>query len=339
MSCSMHSWRSTVDRLCPIRQLFGAAVCAATLLASVNAMAQTNYPDGPVRIIVGFTAGSATDITARMFAQKFNEIWKVPVTVENIAGAGGGVAADRVAKAAPDGTTLMWGANGALTVNPALQTRLSYDPTRDFAPISQVLRMPSIVAVNNDLPAKSFAELIALAKAQPGKLSYATPGVGTPQHVGGELLKMMAGIDITHVPYRGAVLTDVIGGRVPIVISNTGAILPTVREGKLRGLAITALERSPNVPELPTIAESGFPGFEATSWFALLAPAGTPAPIVAKVQREALAIAQEPEMRARLAQLGLDVVGSSPAELAAIIKADIAKWSKVIADAGIKAGE
>jgi len=339
MSCSMHRRRKTVDRLCQIRQLFGAAVCTAALLASVHALAQTNYPDGPVRIIVGFTAGSATDITARMFAQKFNEIWKVPVTVENIAGAGGGVAAERVAKAAPDGTTLMWGANGALTVNPALQTRLSYDPTRDFAPISQVLRMPSIVAVNNDLPAKSFAELIALAKAQPGKLSYATPGVGTPQHVGGELLKMMAGIDITHVPYRGAVLTDVIGGRVPIVISNTGAILPTVREGKLRGLAITALERSPNVPELPTIAESGFPGFEATSWFALLAPAGTPASIAAKVQRDARAIAQEPEMRARLAQLGLDVVGSSPAELAAIIKADIAKWSKVIADAGIKAGE
>jgi tripartite-type tricarboxylate transporter receptor subunit TctC len=339
MSCDMRYRRRTVDRLRQIRQHVGAALCMAVLLASADALAQTNYPDGPVRIIVGFTAGSATDITARMFAQKLNEIWKVPVTVENVPGAGGGVAADRVAKAASDGATLMWGANGALTVNPALQNRLSYDSTRDFAPISLVLRMPSIVAVNNDLPAKSFAELIALAKAQPGKLSYATPGVGTPQHIGGELLKIMAGIDITHVPYRGAVLTDVIGGRVPIVLSNTGAILPIVREGKLRGLAIAALERSPNVPELPTIAESGFPGFEATSWFALMAPAGTPAPIVNKVQRDALAIAQDPEMRAKLAQLGLDVVGSSPADLAAIIKADIAKWSKVIAEAGIKAGE
>jgi tripartite-type tricarboxylate transporter receptor subunit TctC len=339
MSCNMRCRRRSVDRLRQIRQHVGAALCMAVLLASADALAQTNYPDGPVRIIVGFTAGSATDITARMFAQKLNEIWKVPVTVENVPGAGGGVAADRVAKAAPDGATLMWGANGALTVNPALQSRLSYDPTRDFAPISLVLRMPSIVAVNNDLPAKSFAELIALAKAQPGKLSYATPGVGTPQHIGGELLKIMAGIDITHVPYRGAVLTDVIGGRVSIVLSNTGAILPIVREGKLRALAITALERSPNVPELPTIAESGFPGFEASSWFALMAPAGTPAPIVNKVQREALAIAQDPEMRAKLAQLGLDVVGSSPADLAAIIKFDIAKWSKVIAEAGIKAGE
>jgi tripartite-type tricarboxylate transporter receptor subunit TctC len=335
----MRCRRSTVDRLCQTRQLVGAALCVAALLASAEAGAQANYPDGPVRIIVGFTAGSATDIAARMFVQKFNEIWKVPVTVENIAGAGGVVAADRVAKAAPDGATLMWSANGALTIAPALQSRLSYDPARDFAPISQVLRMPSILAVNNDLPAKSFAELIALAKAQPGKLSYATPGIGTPQHIGGELLKMMAGIDITHVPYRGAVLTDVIGGRVPIVLSNAGAILPTVREGKLRGLAITALERSPNVPRLPTIAESGFPGFEATSWFALLAPAGTPASIVGKVQREARAIGQEPEMQAKLAQLGLDVVGSAPADLAAIIKADIAKWSKVIAESGIKAGE
>jgi tripartite-type tricarboxylate transporter receptor subunit TctC len=339
MSCNMRCRRRTVDRLRHTWQLVGAALGVATLFASAPAFAQTNYPDGPVRIIVGFTAGSATDITARMFAQKLNEIWKVPVTVENVPGAGGGVAADRVAKAAPDGATLMWGANGALTVNRALQIRPSYDPTRDFAPISLVLRMPSIVAVNNDVPAKSFAELIALAKAQPGKLSYATPGVGTPQHIGGELLKIMAGIDITHVPYRGAVLTDVIGGRVPIVLSNTGAILPIVREGKLRGLAITALERSPNVPELPTIAESGFPGFEATSWFALMAPGGTPAPIVNKVQRDALAIAQDPAMRAKLAQLGLDVVGSSPADLASIIKFDIAKWSKVIAEAGIKAGE
>jgi tripartite-type tricarboxylate transporter receptor subunit TctC len=323
-----------VSRLLPLAV---AAVCSTVLIGSVEA--QTGYPDGPVRIIVGFTPGSATDITARMFAQKFNEAWKVPVTVENVPGAGGGVAADRVAKAAPDGSTLIWAANGALTINPALQSRLSYDPTRDFAPISQVLRMASILAVNNDLPAKSFAELIALAKAQPGQLSYASPGVGTPQHIGGELLKMMAGIDITHVPYRGAVLTDTIGGRVPIVLSNVAVLLTTVRDGKLRGLAVTSLEPSPSAPELPSIAQSGFPGFEATSWFALLAPAGTPAPIIDKVRREALAIAQNPEMRARFAQLGVDPVGSSSAELAAIIKADIAKWSKVIADAGIKAGE
>src|SRR5262249_32019071 len=218
-------------------------VALSLLLSAGGAAAQASYPDKPVRIIVGFTAGSATDITARIFAQKFNEAWNVPVTVENIPGSGGGVAADRVAKAAPDGYTLMWGANGALTINPSLQSRLSYDPPRDFAPISLVLRMASIVAVNNDVPAKTFGEVIALAKAEPGKLSYATPGVGTPQHIGGELLKILAGIDIVHVPYRGAVFTDVIGGRVTIAWQNAGSMLPTVREGKLRGLAVTSLER------------------------------------------------------------------------------------------------
>jgi len=314
-------------------------VALSLLLSAGGAAAQASYPDKPVRIIVGFTAGSATDITARIFAQKFNEAWNVPVTVENIPGSGGGVAADRVAKAAPDGYTLMWGANGALTINPSLQSRLSYDPPRDFAPISLVLRMASIVAVNNDVPAKTFGELIALAKAQPGRLSYATPGVGTPQHIGGELLKILAGIDIVHVPYRGAVFTDVIGGRVTIAWQNAGSMLPTVREGKLRGLAVTSLERSPNMPEFPTIAESGYPGFEATSWFALVAPAGTPAAVVGKINGEVLKVLHDADMRARFAQLGLDPVGSSPDQLAAVLKADIAKWAKVIGEAGIKASE
>jgi len=307
--------------------------------AAAPAAAQTSYPDRPVRIIVGFTAGSATDITARIFAQRFSEAWGVAVTVENVPGAGGTVGLDRVAKAAPDGYTLAWAASGALTIGPSLQSKISYDPLRDLAPISQVLTMPSILAVHNDVPVKTFEELIALAKAQPGKLSYATPGTGTPQHVAGELLKSLAGVDIVHVPYRGAVFTDVIGGRVTIAFQNAGAMLATVREGKLRGLAVTSLKRSPNMPEFPTVAESGFPGFEATSWFALLAPTGTPAPVLEKVRREALKVLAEPDMRARFAQLGLDPVGNSPDELAAIIKADLAKWAKVIKEVGIKAGE
>jgi tripartite-type tricarboxylate transporter receptor subunit TctC len=314
----------------------------ATLLAwpaAGPAAAQTSYPERPVRIIVGFTPGSATDITARIFAQKFSEAWGVAVTVENVPGAGGTVGLDRVAKAAPDGYTLAWAASGALTIGPSLQSKISYDPVRDLAPISQVLTMPSILAVNNDVPVKTFEELIALAKAQPGKLSYATPGAGTPQHVAGELLKSLAGVDIVHVPYRGAVFTDVIGGRVTIAFQNAGAMLATVREGKLRGLAVTSLKRSPNMPEFPTVAESGFPGFEATSWFALLAPTGTPAPLLEKVRREALKVLAEPDIRARFAQLGLDPVGNSPDELAAIIKADLAKWAKVIKEVGIKAGE
>jgi tripartite-type tricarboxylate transporter receptor subunit TctC len=309
------------------------------LLTVGGAHAQANYPDKPVRIVVGFTAGSATDVTARIFAQKFSEAWNIPVTVENIPGSGGGVAAERVAKSAPDGATLMWGANGALTINPSLQSKIAYEPAADFAPVSLLLRMASIVAVNNDVPAASIQDVLALAKAQPGKLSYATPGVGTPQHIGGELFKMLAGVDIVHVPYRGAVFTDVIGGRVTMTWQNSAALLPIVRDGTLRGLAVTSLERSPSIPELPTLAESGFPGFEATSWFALVAPAGTSDAIVAKVRGEALKVLNDVDTRAKLAQLGLDPVGTTPAELGATIKSDVAKWAKVIRDAGIKAGE
>src|SRR6188508_1899640 len=285
----------------------------AALLLAVPAMAQGQYPDKPVRFIVGFTAGSATDITARLFAQKFAEAWKVAVTVENVPGAGGSVAGDRVAKAAPDGTTFYWGANGALTINPTLLSgSQTYDVVRDLAPVARLLVMPSILAVNNDVPAKTFGDFVALAKAQPGKLSYASPGVGTPQHIAGEMIKAQAGIDVVHVPYRGAVFTDVIGGRVTMTLQNMGAILPVVRQGQLRGLAVTSMTRTPIMPNLPSIAESGLPGFEAISWFGLLAPAGTPAPIISKVYQQAAKIAMEPEMKAKLAQLGLDATSDPP---------------------------
>ena len=274
----MRSWTSALGGRCCLR------------VAQPRA-AQAQYPDKPVRFIVGFTAGSATDITARMFAQKFQEAWGVPVTVENVPGAGGSVGGDRVAKSAPDGTTFYWGANGALTINPTLLTSQTYDVTRDLTPVARLLVMPSILAVNNDVPAKSFAEFVALAKAQPGKLSYASPGTGTPQHIAGEMLKSQAGIDIVHVPYRGAVFTDVIGGRVTMTLQNMGSILPIVREGQLRGLAVTSLMRTPIMPALPTVAESGLPGFEAISWFGLMAPAGTPAPIISKVYQQAAKIA------------------------------------------------
>jgi tripartite-type tricarboxylate transporter receptor subunit TctC len=314
-------------------------VAFTALLMAAPTVAQTGYPDRPVRIIVGFTAGSATDITARMFAQKLNAAWNVPVTVENIPGAGGSVGGDRVAKAAPDGTTLYWGANGAMTINPSLLPNPTFDTVRDLAPIARVLVMPSLLVVNNDVPAKSVAELFALAKARPGQLSYASPGVGTPQHIAGELLKSLASVDIVHVPYRGVALADVIGGRVTMTLQNMGAILPVVRDGKLRALAVTSNQRSPIIPELPTLAESGFPGFEAISWFGLLAPAHTAAPIIAKVHEEIVKIAAQTDMRERLAQLGLDVAVNSPDEFAAVINADIAKWAKVIKDANIKLSE
>lgn len=314
-------------------------VAFTALLMAAPTVAQTGYPDRPVRIIVGFTAGSATDITARMFAQKLNAAWNVPVTVENIPGAGGSVGGDRVAKAAPDGTTLYWGANGAMTINPSLLPNPTFDTVRDLAPIARVLVMPSLLVVNNDVPAKSVAELFALAKARPGQLSYASPGVGTPQHIAGELLKSLASVDIVHVPYRGVALADVIGGRVTMTLQNMGAILPVVRDGKLRALAVTSNQRSPIIPELPTLAESGFPDFEAISWFGLLAPANTAAPIIAKVHEEIVKIAAQTDMRERLAQLGLDVAVNSPDEFAAVINADIGKWAKVIKDANIKLSE
>jgi tripartite-type tricarboxylate transporter receptor subunit TctC len=314
-------------------------VAFTALLMAAPTVAQTGYPDRPVRIIVGFTAGSATDITARMFAQKLNAAWNVPVTVENIPGAGGSVGGDRVAKAAPDGTTLYWGANGAMTINPSLLPNPTFDTVRDLAPIARVLVMPSLLVVNNDVPAKSVAELFALAKARPGQLSYASPGVGTPQHIAGELLKSLASVDIVHVPYRGVALADVIGGRVTMTLQNMGAILPVVRDGKLRALAVTSNQRSPIIPELPTLAESGFPDFEAISWFGLLAPAHTAAPIIAKVHEEIVKIAAQTDMRERLAQLGLDVAVNSPDEFAAVINAEIAKWAKVIKDANIKLSE
>ena len=321
-------------------RVFLIASVLATASVAVHAQVDpAGYPSKPVRIIVGFTPGSATDVTARMFAQRFSEMWGVGVTVENIPGAGGTVGATRAAKASPDGYTLKYGANGAMTIAPSLYTNLGFDPTRDFAPVSLLLSMGSIIAVNNDVPAKTFQQLIALARAQPGKLSYASPGVGVPQHVGMELLKSLAGVNITHIPYKGAMFTDVIGGRVTMTMQNAAAILPTVRDGRLRGLAQTSLKRSPNIPELPTVAESGFPGFETVSWFGLLVPAGTPAALVNKLNEDSLKVLAQPDMRASFTKLGLDTVGSTPGELAATIKSDIGKWAKVIKEAGITASD
>ena len=314
------------------------ALIALSVLVAGHAGAQ-NYPDRPIRILVGFTPGSATDISGRIFAQKLTEAWGVPVTIENLPGGGGSIGGERVSKAAPDGYTLYWGANGAMTINPSLLPNPSFDPQRDLAPIARLLVSPSILAVNNDVPVKTVAELIALARSQPGKLSYASPGTGTPQHIAGEVFKAQAGLDIVHVPYRGANFTDVIGGRITMTFQNAGAVLATVRDGKLRGLAMTARKRSHNMPELPTMIEQGVADFEVTSWFGLLAPAGTPTPIIAKLHQEAVRIVSDPDLREKFGKIGLDVVSDPPDAFAAIIRNDTLKWAKVIKDAGIKASE
>ena len=318
--------------------LFVRALVVLGLALASPVAAQTPWPEKPVKLVVGFTPGSATDVTGRMFAQKFGEAWGQPVIVENIAGNSGAIGTDKVAKAPPDGYTLMWSGNAAITILPSLQP-LPFDPLKDFEPITTTLVMPSIIFVNNDLPVKSLPDLIAYAKARPGKLSYGTPGVGTPQHVTGELLSRLAGIKMEHIPYRGANLTDTMSGIVPVGIQNAGAAMPFVRDGRVRGIAVTALKRSPNAPELPTVVEAGFAGFEATSWFALLAPKGTPKPILEKVRAEALKVLADPEMVKKFAVIGLEPVGSTGEETRAAIADDIPKWGKVIQDAGIKTGQ
>jgi len=306
-------------------------------LAVQPVAAQTNWPDKPVKLVVGFTPGSATDVTGRLFAQKFQEAWGQPVVVENVAGNSGAIGTDKVAKAAPDGYTLMWSGNAAITILPSMQ-QLPFDPIKDFEAITTTLVMSSVIFVNNDLPVKSLADLIAYAKANPGKLSYGTPGVGTPQHIAGELFCRLAGIKMEHIPYRGANLTDTMSGIVPVGIQNARAAMPFVRDGRIRGLAVTALKRSPNAPDLPTVVEAGFPGFEATSWFALPAPKGTPKPILEKVRAEALKVLADPEMVKKFAIIGLEPVGSTGEQTRAAIANDIPKWAKVIQDAGIKTG-
>ena len=314
------------------RLAFGAMLAALPIAALGQA---DGYPGKPIRMVVGFTPGSATDVTGRIFALKLSEALGTTVAVENLPGVAGAVGGARVAKSPPDGYTLYYGANGAMTIAPSLFSNLPIDPSGDFKPVIQLLTMGSILAVNKHLPVKNVQELIALAKRRPGELSYASPGVGVPQHIAGELIKLIAKVDIVHVPYKGAQITDVIGGRVPITLQNMGAILPVVKEGRLRGLAVTSLERSPMIPELPTMAESGFPGFEALSWFGLFAPAGTPAAIVDRLYQESTKILAQPDTKQRYAELALEVSGADGKRLAEIIKNDTAKWAKVIKDANI----
>lgn len=308
---------------------------ASTLgLAAGGALAQAPWPTKPVKLVVGFTPGSATDVSGRLFAQVFSELWGQSVIVENVPGNSGAIGVDRVAKAAPDGYTLMWTGNAAITILPSLQS-LPFDPIKDFAYISTTLVTGSVIMANNDLPVKTLPELIAHARANPGKLSYGSPGVGTPQHIAGELLGKLAGIKMEHVPYRGAQMTDTLSGVVPIAIQNAGASMPLIRDGRLRGLAVTSLKRSGAAPDLPTVAEQGFPGFEAASWFAIMAPAGTPQPILEKVRQAALRALSDKELLKKLAALGLDPLGSTGEETKAAVARDIPKWAQVIKDAGI----
>jgi tripartite-type tricarboxylate transporter receptor subunit TctC len=312
----------------------------AAMLAAVPAFAQT-YPEQGIKIVVGFPPGVAPDITARLLADKFGEAWGKPVVVENVTGAGSNIATDRVAKAAPDGYTLLMGGNSALVINPSLYDRLPYDPVRDFAPISQVFIAANLLVTHPDVPAKTLPDLVALARTQPGKLTYGHAGIGTSQHLAAELFKYMAHIDIQPVAYRGttAVLPDLLAGRLTMSFANILNALPLWREGKLTAFAVTSRERSSAVPDMPTMAELGYPGFEAVPWFGLMAPAGTPQAAIEKIHRETTRALAQRDVRRRMAELGVDLIGNTPAEFAAVIKAEIPQWAAVIKGAGIKANE
>jgi tripartite-type tricarboxylate transporter receptor subunit TctC len=310
------------------------------MVAAQAASAQSVYPNRPVKILVGFTPGTAPDLAARILADRLTEVWGSPVLVEDVPGAGSNIATDRLAKAAADGYTLLMGGNSALVINPNLYETLPFDPLKDFAPISQVFIAANVFALPPEVPVKTVADVVALAKAQPGKLSYAHGGVGTSQHLAAELFKYRAQVDIVPVAYRGttALLPDLLAGRVTMSFANIVNVLPLAREGKLRALAITSIKRSALAPDLPTMAESGYPGFEAVPWFGLLAPAGTPKEIVDKIYTETARTLAMPEIRKKFDELGLEPIGNNPVEFAAVIKKETPEWAKVIKDAGIKLG-
>src|SRR5712671_6594399 len=285
-----------------ISRLAVMLVTLTSLALGVPALAQPGYPDRPIRVLVGFPPGVAPDITSRLLADKFNETWAKGVVVENVTGAGGNLAVERTAKSVPDGYTLAMGGNASLVINPNLMDKLGYDPVKDFSYITQIFIVPNILVVTPDVPAKTIQELVALAKARPDYFVAGHAGVGTSQHLGGELFMAMTGVKMQQVPYRGTpqVLPDLLGGRLNIFFGNISNLLPLVREGKLRAFAITSRKRSPEIPELPTMEELGFPGYEATAWFGLMGPAGLPQPIVDKLHAETTKVMAQPDVRKKL---------------------------------------
>jgi len=296
------------------------------------------YPTKPIKLVAPSTPGDAPDVIARLVADKLSTALGQQVVVENRPGAGGVVGSDYVAKAAPDGYTLIMGNAGSHGINAAVYSKLPYDIQRDFAPVSQVAVAPNVMVINPSVPASTLAEFIAYAKANPGKLSYASGGNGSSAHMSMELFKSMSGIDIQHVPYKGSspALTDVVSGQVVAFIGNMPPTVPLIKAGKLRAIAVTTKSRSALMPELPTITEAGLPGFETVAWFGVLAPAGTPPEVVNRLSAEIAKIAKSPEIREKLVAMGAEPVGSTPEEFKAVIDRDIAKWKPLAQKVGIK---
>ena len=301
------------------------------------AHAQDDYPNRTVRIIVPFAPGGSTDVVARILADKLGTEMKQGFIVENKPGAGGNIGADAVAKATPDGYTLLMGTTGVLAINKYLYKEMSFDPERDLAPVSYTSLITNILVVNPQVPAKTVSELVALARAKPGSLTFASSGAGSSTHLSAELFKSMAGVDILHVPYKGSsqAITDLMGGQVTMLFDNAPSSIPFVEQGKLRALAVTSTKRLPNLPDVPTLDEAGVKGYESLSWSGIMAPAGTPKRVIDKLNAAIEKILRDPDVKQRFASLGVDPVGGPPEAFSRHIRAESEKWARVVKTANI----
>jgi tripartite-type tricarboxylate transporter receptor subunit TctC len=321
-----------------LRAMAALVGIAALALAAPSGAQAPAYPTKPIRLVVPFPPGGATDILAREVSKHLTETWGQSVVVDNRPGAGGNIGTELVAKAAPDGYTLEMGTVGTHAINASLYAKMPFDHVKDFAPVILVAGVPNVLVVNPSVRVNSVQELIAYAKANPGKLNFASSGPGTSIHLSGELFKVMAGVQMTHVPYKGSApaLQDLLGGQVQLMFDNLPPSLPQIKAGKLRALAVTSATRAPALPDVPTIAESGLPGFEASSWFGILAPAGTPPAIIAKMNMEVAKWLASPEGKEKLVAIGANGAGGSPEDFARHIQAETAKWAKVVKESGAK---
>ena len=321
------------------QQWFNAFVVVC-IAAGVNADAHAQtWPVKPVRFILPAPAGSAPDFLSRTLAPRLSEIWGQPVIIDNIVGASGHIGTERVARAAPDGYTILFNTIGPIAVNINLFDKLPFDPVKDFAPITLVALTPNILCLHPSLPAKNVKELIALAKKNPGKMLYGSAGAGTTQHLSGELFNVLAGVKLIQVPYKSSaqMTIDAMGGQVDLIFHNAPVVQPHVRSGKLRGLAVTSVRRLAGVPDLPTMIEAGMPGFEVTAWFGLMAPAGTPPAVIARINADTVRVINTADVKERFMTQAAEPGGNKPEELAAFIQAETAKWAKVIKASGAKA--
>lgn len=311
---------------------------AAVFLLGTGAAAAQNYPNRPIRLVVPFPSGSPSDVLGRLVGQRYGDALGQPVVIDNRPGAAGIIGADTVAKAAPDGYTLLMGGTGALAINPGLRSRMPYDSVKDFAPVSLFASIPFLLVVSPSVPAANVKELVAVAKAKPRQLNYASSGIGSPTHLAAELFKTLTGVDMVHVAYKGTGLAaiDLISGQTHVMFSGITVLMPHVKAGRLRGLAVASATRSSLLPQLPTVIESGIPGFTADTWTGVLAPRGTPAAIVTRLHGEVVKMLRDADMKERLLGLGAEPIGNKPEEFRAHIRDEINKWTKVIRTVGIK---